>query len=368
MGYEIDFLNVGEESKSGQAIILRFGNLYGSRDEQVVMVVDGGFVETGDRIVEHITNIYGTDRVDVVVSTHPDADHINGLEKVLVELEVQQLWMHQPWLHTDAAESLFEAAGQVSTKLAEKVAKSISAVQTLEVVASSKGIPVQEPFAPAQAFDGQIVILGPSPEFYEELLVEESKETSLKAAIRSMLSGSAGLAEAAAAPVTKWLDESLDIETLTDEGVVSPMNESSLIFELRHDGTRVLFTADAGQRALTYAADAIDLWGLATQPHNLIQIPHHGSRRNVGPTVLNRLVGAIGAAPYGSFYACATAAVNGAPKHPAKKVLNAFTRRGAETFVTRERGIRFPHTAPPRPGWDTKPTPEPLYTKVEDES
>jgi hypothetical protein len=31
MGYEIDFLGVGEESKSGDAIAIRFGNLHGAR-------------------------------------------------------------------------------------------------------------------------------------------------------------------------------------------------------------------------------------------------------------------------------------------------------------------------------------------------
>ncbi|MBF4307570.1 MBL fold metallo-hydrolase, partial [Vibrio anguillarum] len=46
MGYEIDFLGVGEESKSGDAIALRYGNLHGHRDEQTVVVIDGGFQST----------------------------------------------------------------------------------------------------------------------------------------------------------------------------------------------------------------------------------------------------------------------------------------------------------------------------------
>jgi beta-lactamase superfamily II metal-dependent hydrolase len=368
MGYEIDYLWVGEESKSGQAIVVRFGNLHGSRDEQTVMVIDGGFLETGDRIVEHVRNIYGTNRVDVVVSTHPDADHIKGLEKVLLELDVGRLWMHQPWNHAEALDKLFENASQVSPKVAEKVAKAIGAAQTLEVVAASQGVPVEEVFGPTQHFGGQILMLGPSPEFYAELLIEEGAETALKAAMHSILYGASDLLQAATAPVAKWLDESLEVETLTDEGVQSPMNESSMIFELRHGGKRVLFTADAGQRALTHAADVIDAYGLATQPYDLVQIPHHGSRRNVGPTILNRLVGSIGARPYGSWAACASAAVKGEPKHPAKKVLNAFTRRGGKTYVTRERSLRWWHDAPARPGWDSTPDPEPLFNKVEDDS
>jgi hypothetical protein len=54
MGYEIDFLPVGEGEKSGDAIALRFGNLFGNRNEKTVVVIDGGFKETGEKLVKHI--------------------------------------------------------------------------------------------------------------------------------------------------------------------------------------------------------------------------------------------------------------------------------------------------------------------------
>ena len=37
MGFEIDLLPVGNESKGGDAIALRYGNLDGHRDEQTVI-------------------------------------------------------------------------------------------------------------------------------------------------------------------------------------------------------------------------------------------------------------------------------------------------------------------------------------------
>ncbi len=75
MGYEIDFLGVGEESKSGDAIALRYGNLHGSRAEQTVVVIDGGFQNTGAKLVEHIIAHYGTSQVDLVINTHADPKH-----------------------------------------------------------------------------------------------------------------------------------------------------------------------------------------------------------------------------------------------------------------------------------------------------
>jgi beta-lactamase superfamily II metal-dependent hydrolase len=99
MGIEIDFLPVGNGEKSGDAIALRFGNLFGKRSGQIVMVIDGGTLESGAALVEHIKSFYGTSTVDIVLSTHPDADHASGLSVVLEELVVGQVWMHRPWEH-----------------------------------------------------------------------------------------------------------------------------------------------------------------------------------------------------------------------------------------------------------------------------
>ncbi|PTB91385.1 MBL fold hydrolase, partial [Marinobacter sp. Z-F4-2] len=54
MGYEVDVLGVGEKSTSGDAIAIRYGNLHGSREEQTVVVIDGGYKGDGAKLVEHI--------------------------------------------------------------------------------------------------------------------------------------------------------------------------------------------------------------------------------------------------------------------------------------------------------------------------
>ena len=63
MQYEVDFLPVGDE-RSGDAIALRFGNLQGSREEQVVIAIDGGFTESGEALVTHINTHYNTDLME----------------------------------------------------------------------------------------------------------------------------------------------------------------------------------------------------------------------------------------------------------------------------------------------------------------
>ena len=55
MQWEVDFLNVGEGERSGDAIALRFApDLTRAPEGQTVIVIDGGTQEAGQRLVEHI--------------------------------------------------------------------------------------------------------------------------------------------------------------------------------------------------------------------------------------------------------------------------------------------------------------------------
>jgi glyoxylase-like metal-dependent hydrolase (beta-lactamase superfamily II) len=71
--YEIDFLPVGDASRDGDAIAVRFSH----GNEYVVGVIDAGFADDGRAMVDHIQTWYETDTVDFVISTHPDSDHIS---------------------------------------------------------------------------------------------------------------------------------------------------------------------------------------------------------------------------------------------------------------------------------------------------
>ncbi len=122
VGYEIDFLPVenaeGNSRKSGDAIAARLLLADGGRR---VIVVDGGFRGIGDNLVDHIHQLYHTDVVDIVISTHPDADHINGLERVLTNMNVRELLIHNPHNHVanvadfeniEAVDKLLDVASQ----------------------------------------------------------------------------------------------------------------------------------------------------------------------------------------------------------------------------------------------------------------
>jgi beta-lactamase superfamily II metal-dependent hydrolase len=364
MGYEIDFLPVGDESKGGDAIALRYGNLFGSRDEQVVMVVDGGYTDDGEALVQHIRQYYGTNRVDIVVSTHPDQDHITGLKIVLEEMEVGALLMHQPWKHSgtvsEARKSSFRSRG-----LVERVEKSFQAASDLETIANRKGVKIFEPFGgfQLQTTAGDFRVLGPTKEYYEGLL---TTETQAPPDARSTFALQEVLKALAASAVT-LLAEGLNLETLRDDGQTTPTNNSSVICSLTVDDKRLLLTGDAGIPALEQAMAVLEAEGLQPGSFNLVQVPHHGSRRNVGPSILNRVLG-----PKGQTALRATAVASVPPKNPehkfpAKKVTNAFRRRGYQVLVTAGVQVQFGYDAPAREGWTTA-TPLPFYEKVEEDS
>ena len=126
-----------------------------------------------------------------------------------------------------------------------------------------------------------------------------------------------------------------------------------------------LFTGDAGVPALSAALDHTATIPIDWSKLTFIQMPHPGSKRNIGPTVLNRLLG--GPKPLGNIPDKTTfvsAAKEGSPKHPNKRVTNAFLRRGVKPFVTAGQGKRHHDIAPARAGWSAA-TPISFYHQVE---
>ncbi len=356
--YEIDLLPIGEGERSGDAIAVRFRMPRMPRP--AVVVVDGGYQADGDKLAEHIRTHYGTDFIDLVVSTHPDADHLNGLIRLLELMSVGELMMHRPWMHSsDMVSKAQHARAQKALfgDSAGKFERSMSAAADLEQAALGRGIPITEPFAGETRFDGVLTVVGPTQEFYESLLPDFRKGKT-RGASTAAETALAGLFKALSG-VTERVKEALHIETLTDDGVTSAENDSSAILHLNVDGQRLLLTGDAGIPALTLVADYMDTQGLNVGPFKFIQIPHHGSKRNVGPTILNRLLGEPGTQTMQ--YSAIASAAEAAPKHPAKRVTNAFIRRGARVASTEGKTVLLSTTS--RDGWAPVP-PLPLYEDV----
>jgi beta-lactamase superfamily II metal-dependent hydrolase len=352
MGFEIDFLPVGKGEKSGDAIALRYGNLSGSRAEQTILIVDGGTLDSGAALVDHVRRYYKTDYVDGVICTHPDLDHACGLKVVLEKLDFGALVMHRPWEHASEIAQLFDEP-LAPSRLKEKLRKAVSTAHELEAICKEKEKRVIEPVPGNLTEDGVVKLLGPSRTYYQLLLANFRETPTPMSSISQLLQKAGSMVKDA----VEWVAEtmSLDFEALDDSGITSPENNSSMILFLAIDGGKALLTGDAGIPALTAAADYAGEHGITLNELDLVQIPHHGSAHNVGPTILNRVMGKrayISAGPT-------------APRHPARKVTNAVRRRGGIPSVTAGKPICFGFPSlTKRDGWI--PVEEiPFYDQVE---
>lgn len=354
MGFEIDFLAVGEGARSGDAIALRWGNLYGPRDQQFVMVIDGGNKESGANLVNHIQGYYGTSDVDLVLNTHPDADHASGLSVVLEELTVKKLWMHKPWDRLDDIYELVLDGRITPDSLESRIIEALDAAYTLQEIAEENRVPIWEPFTSAPMVRGgaTIRVLGPSENYYSELLPQFDDIPALEeAAVATYSEGRYRFSKSASVfnSVRLWTEETLEDP---DEDEVRAENNSSVILLLQIDGRQILLTGDAGVPALRRAYRRALALGIDLRECAFYQVPHHGSRRNIGPGILDAIVGPR--LPFGSpakataYVSCAAEA---APKHPSAKVTNAFRRRGVEVVPTQGKSLVYSSNAPQRYGW-----------------
>lgn len=348
MAYQIDYIPVGDGERSGDAIALRFGNLTGPREQQSVVVVDGGFQESGEALVNHIKTNYGTSHVDLVVSTHPDADHASGLSVVLEKLSVGQLAMHRPWEHANDIKNLFKDGRITAPGLEERLEKSLQHASDLEALAIKKNIPIVEPFQGITGFNGIIHILGPSVDYYQTLLAgfrsTPEPKTGIFAPIQKVVE-----------KVTRRIQDFWHIDLLDDdEDTTSAENNTSTIILFNIDSHKLLFTGDAGKTALLNAINYIESIGVSLTDLNLMDVPHHGSKRNINSKILKKI----------KAQTAIISASKDSPKHPAKKVTNALKKHGARVYVTRGVPLLHHHNAPER-GWGTAQE-EPFHDFVDE--
>lgn len=351
-GFEIDFLPVGNGSKSGDAIAIR----YGSPGNYTIMVVDGGTKDSGKELVEHIKKYYNTNKVDYVINTHPDGDHASGLTEVLNNLEVQQLLMHRPWEHSSEIRESLKDGRITENSLYKRLQEALNHAYNLEKIALEKGMQIREPFEGEKI--GEFIVLSPTKSWYQELLSDfrstpETKERSFQAIIESGKS------------ILTKIKDLWNKDAIDESGKTAAENESSVVLYANLKGHQILLTGDAGIQGLNKAADYADSIGIDLTECTFIQIPHHGSKRNVSPSVLNRIVGKIveeGSTITKSAY---VSAAKSSEKHPRPAVTNAFIRRGAKVIATKGTTKSYSHNMPDREGW-VKATPIEFLEEIDD--
>ena len=345
--FEIDFLNV-EAKKSGDAIPLR----YKIGDETRIHVTDGGFQDTGDKVVEHIKNYYGNPRkIDAMIVTHPDGDHAGGLRTVLEDFEVSALWMLRPWLYADELIDRFSRFSNVNN-LVRRLKDIYPNIEALEKIAKTKSIPIYTPFQGTMI--GKFIVLAPTKQRYLDLVVASEKTPEVvKELVEYFLKRKQNFFEKAALRAVSFVSSLWGQEIFSPEETSSE-NEMSVVQYAYLCEKRILLTADAGRSALTEAANYARkiLPGI-----DFFQVPHHGSRRNVSTEILDLWLGKRLPRKLENGFERFNAIISASkedPDHPRKAVVRACIHRGARVVSTEELNIHVGYNAPKR-GWGTVP-------------
>ena len=339
--FEVDFLAV-ETKKSGDAICARYelaGNTF-------IHVVDGGYQDTGKKLVEHIKAYYGNPTfIDHVVLTHPDGDHAAGLASVLESFDIGTLWMHRPWTHAAELIDRFETYNSVDA-LRRRLKQAYPNVANLEAIAEERGITIGEPFQGTQI--GAFTVMAPTYHRYLDLIVNSEKtpeaveESKALGLLQSLLVKAANFVKGV------WGHEIFSPNETSAENEMSVVQFAMLCQE------KILLTGDVGREGLMEAAEYAPTIGLALPSIDRFQVPHHGSRRNVSTETLDAWLGERLASKPAEGQETFTALISSAKEdedHPRKSVVRAMIHRGAKVVCTEGQNIRTQKNAPNRDGW-----------------
>lgn len=360
MNYELEFIGINEDSCDADAICMRFFDVAHAR--YIVGVYDGGIQKYGDSLVSHLKKYYFADTkdqtIDFIICSHPDQDHALGLCSLFDNFKVDALIINRPWLYIDNIWDNVPDGRITKSSLETRLKEAYPYVDALEQRANEAGTDIYEGFQGTTIYS-HLKILSPTKEFYLKLLIESNKTPLSESAAKQSGLFTRILNEVKTA-IESWTNELLKEDIAT-----SPENETSIVVCGDMDDEKFLLTGDAGIRALRQSIDYAESIGIdVTKDIKIHQIPHHGGRHNVSPSILDSLVGKRvekNTVPTKTAFV----SVGKGTDHPKKMVTNAYMRRGAKVYEVRSSIVRHQRGMPDRPGWTTV-TPTPFYGEVED--
>jgi competence protein ComEC len=104
-GLKVLFLDVGQGAS--QLLVSPNGK---------TMLIDAGDNDKEQLMLDYMKK-YGITKLDIVIGTHPDADHIGGLDKVIDHLDIGKVYLPKASSNTKTYESLLTSIKQKGLKI-----------------------------------------------------------------------------------------------------------------------------------------------------------------------------------------------------------------------------------------------------------
>lgn len=329
MAYELDFIGVDEATSNADAISMRWV----LNNKKAIGIYDGGLIKHGEELEKHLNSYYfnglndNEKIIDFIICSHSDQDHVSGLKNILEKFTVKKIYMNRPWLY---AKEIYEKAvdkKKTEDLICKELKESYPFIYALEEIALEKGIEILNAFE-GTVIENNLKVLSPSLDFYLAQLYDSDKTAVCNESANQTQPFFNKIKEAAIN-----LFESMDIEMLKEESETSSENEMSVIIYGDMEVEKFLLTGDVGIKGLTNALHYAKKLNISLKDEVfLYQIPHHGGRHNVSPTILNKIVGEKTSLSRNKI---AVTCVGKETEYPKKMVVNAFIRRGVEVYAAK---------------------------------
>lgn len=270
--YEVDMLNVG----AADAVLLHFYMKdFGDAEREYIVLIDAGNEGDGEKVISHIRAYYDKACIDLAICTHCDSDHFGGFKDLVLEhqnpdsdFRIKEMWIHDPTKHVTPADVKYvRKQDSVDERLAHLF--DLKDGNNLLSMIDGAGIPCREVFAGDKNYAMNLSVLGPTREFYESLVRDFRHDLDFYAADTD--DEGADDDDFSGLLLSKTLEEALD------DG--SAQNQSSIIVSFTVGKKVLLFTGDAGRKALKEVKNR----DFNEELRNLayLKAPHHGSKHNL---------------------------------------------------------------------------------------
>ena len=106
--------NVNSNLQAGDTLAVNFLDV-GQGDSEFIqlpdgkcMLIDAGISESAGKIASKISEL-GYEKIDYLIATHPHADHIGGMKRIVENFEIGEIYMPKASTNTKTFENLLQA-------------------------------------------------------------------------------------------------------------------------------------------------------------------------------------------------------------------------------------------------------------------
>lgn len=260
---------------NGDSILIK---TYDEKGNEFIILIDGGTPSTFEySLKKHLKTLT---RIDLLVLTHIDSDHIGGLinffkNSIIDKIEICEIWYNQPDIDfydqkTDKALISVPQAEDWKTLIKQKKSDVlIKEITTENGIININGL--------------EFTILSPTKaiknKLYEVWLKEKNKPKKL--ALKSQISISTS-------DYSKSLDELNKIDFKPEKSINNDIyNASSISFKLKCLDISFLLLADSRPEVISNSLRDLGYSVMTPLEVNFVKISHHGSLNNTSQELLS---------------------------------------------------------------------------------